>query len=340
MGFEPKKLALLRILQILEEKTDAEHPLTQDQIRQKLEQDYGIKLERKAISANLSLLKEAGYEIESDRRRGSYMQTREFDDAEIRVLIDAVRNSGHITKEFSEELVGRLEKLAGPGFHAAMKHNQTARARYKTDNQEVYTTLESIDTAIEKGYQISFQYESFGLSRTNGRPVLRTHSVDNASPYGLILYNQRYYLKLYRGSVQRGFFEFDKLDRIKNLTIHKDLPVIPPDKIDQRRAYFFGNRFGKIPRLMADMVSERIGWVELVIKKELLDDLIDTFGSGCVCSKTDSPLKIKVRFAANIEAVKQWILLHLSEAEILSPSTLLVSFVSSLRRQLEKYQNK
>ena len=60
-NLEPKKLALLRILQIFQRYSDYNHPLTQDKIIEYLEKDYGIKLERKAVSRNISMLKEAGY---------------------------------------------------------------------------------------------------------------------------------------------------------------------------------------------------------------------------------------------------------------------------------------
>ena len=78
-SFEPKKLALIRIWQILKEYSDYDHPLTQDDIARHLENDYGIVIERKAISRNISLLKEAGIEIES-RRAGSYLEGRDFED--------------------------------------------------------------------------------------------------------------------------------------------------------------------------------------------------------------------------------------------------------------------
>ena len=74
-SLEPKKLALLRILQILEEYSDYDHPLKQEEICERLDKEYGIVIERKAIGRNLSLLKEAGYDIESDRR-GSYLAER------------------------------------------------------------------------------------------------------------------------------------------------------------------------------------------------------------------------------------------------------------------------
>ena len=71
-SFEPTKLALVRILQILEQYSDFDHPLKQQDIIDYLEKDYGIVIERKAVGRNLSLLKEAGFDIASDRR-GSYL---------------------------------------------------------------------------------------------------------------------------------------------------------------------------------------------------------------------------------------------------------------------------
>ena len=67
-NFEPKKLALIRILDILKFYSDVNHPLTQEEIIDYLESDYGIVIERKAVGRNISLLKEAGIEIESDKR--------------------------------------------------------------------------------------------------------------------------------------------------------------------------------------------------------------------------------------------------------------------------------
>ena len=48
-SLEPKKLALIRIYQIFKEYSDYDHPLTQDDISNHLEKNYGITIERKAI---------------------------------------------------------------------------------------------------------------------------------------------------------------------------------------------------------------------------------------------------------------------------------------------------
>ena len=51
-SLEPKKLAILRIWQILQKHSDYDHPLTQEEIIKYLKNDYGIKMERKAMGIN------------------------------------------------------------------------------------------------------------------------------------------------------------------------------------------------------------------------------------------------------------------------------------------------
>ena len=95
-SLESKKLALLRILQILYAYSDSEHRLIYDEILTLLRRDYGLTVERKAVGRNLSLLREAGFEIVTTPR-GSYLAERPFEDAELRLLIDGVLSSAHIS---------------------------------------------------------------------------------------------------------------------------------------------------------------------------------------------------------------------------------------------------
>ena len=62
-SFENKKLALLRIFQILEKYSDENHCLTQKDISNYLSNQYQIQIERKTVARNISLLREAGIEI-------------------------------------------------------------------------------------------------------------------------------------------------------------------------------------------------------------------------------------------------------------------------------------
>ena len=210
-SFEPKKLALIRIWQILKEYSDCDHPLTQDDIARHLENDYGIVIERKAISRNISLLKEAGAEIESGRT-GSYLERRDFEDSELKLLIDGVLCSKYITAKHSKDLIDRLCGLSNKYFRSHVKNIHSVNDWYKTDNQALFYNIELIDTAIEEGKQIHYDYNKYGVDKK-----LHKSSHQYVSPYLMILHNQHYYLMAY--SEYWGNMAFHRLDRITNMNI-------------------------------------------------------------------------------------------------------------------------
>ena len=137
-NIEPKKNALLRILQIFQKYSDYDHPLTQDDILQHLARDYGIELERKAVGRNISYLKEAGIEIESNKR-GSYLAYREFDDSELRLLVDGVLASRHISAKYSKALIDKLCNLSNVYFRSHVKNVYSVDQWSKSDNSQFFS---------------------------------------------------------------------------------------------------------------------------------------------------------------------------------------------------------
>ena len=59
-----KKSSILLVLKVLEEYTDEEHYLTQQEIADKIYQVYDIELERKSVGSSLSMLEELDYDID------------------------------------------------------------------------------------------------------------------------------------------------------------------------------------------------------------------------------------------------------------------------------------
>ena len=187
-SLEPKKLALIHILQILERYTDCDHLLKHDEIVKKLESDYGIVVERKAIGRNLSLLKEAGYDIETTKK-GSYLASRLFEDSELRLLSDSVLSSRHITAKHSKELIEKLTTLSNKYFKSHIKNVYSVNDWGKSENDALFYNIETIDEAIEKKCKVRFDYNKYGADKKLHRSA--THIV---SPYQMILHNQRYFL--------------------------------------------------------------------------------------------------------------------------------------------------
>ena len=56
-----KKLVPVYILEILRKHSDADHPLTQKQILDYLQNEYGMDVERKMIRRDIGNLQDAGY---------------------------------------------------------------------------------------------------------------------------------------------------------------------------------------------------------------------------------------------------------------------------------------
>lgn len=92
-----KKMLNMLIWEILREYSDQEHRLTQHEIIRLLKSNYDMDCDRRSVKNNILCLKELGYEISMED--GYYLLEREFDDAELRMLIDSVLFSKNLTQK-------------------------------------------------------------------------------------------------------------------------------------------------------------------------------------------------------------------------------------------------
>lgn len=326
-SLESKKLALIRIWQIFREYSDYDHPLTQEDIADRLEKQYGIVIERKAVSRNISLLKEAGVDIES-RRAGSYLAAREFEDSELHMLIDGVLSSKHITAKHSKDLIERLCSLSNRYFRSHVKNIHSVGDWGKTDNQALFYNIELIDTAIEEGRQIHYEYNKYGTDKK-----LHKTSQQYVSPYLMILHNQRYYLMAY--SEYWGNIVFHRLDRIINMSIAdetaKPLRTVP--------GYEAGINYRELSSAMPYMYTDRPERIEFLADISIIDHIIDWFGREVEITKDTDEAKVRVSLKASPNAMEHWALQYLSHVEITAPEELRVRVKKALMDGVEKYRN-
>lgn len=326
-SLESKKLALIRIWQILKEYSDYNHPLTQEDIANKLETQYGIVIERKAISRNISLLKEAGVEIES-KRAGSYLEYRDFEDSELHMIIDGILSSKHITAKHSKDLIDRVCGLSNRYFKASVRHIHSVNDWSKTDNQALFYNIEMIDTAIEKGRQIHYDYNKYGIDKK-----LHKSSQQYVSPYLMILHNQRYYLMAY--SEYWGNIVFHRLDRITNMTL-TDKPATPLRSVP---GYEKGINYKDLSSTMPYMYTDKPEWIEFIADAGIIDQIIDWFGSDVKFVKTEDDSKVKCILKASPNAMEHWAMQYLIHVEITAPEALRARVKKALMDGVEKYKN-
>ena len=325
-NLEPKKLALLRIWQILKIYSDQDHPLTQDDIAAYLEKDYGITIERKAVSRNLSLLKEAGIEIESGRG-GSYLGQRDFEDSELRMLIDGILSSRHITANHSRDLIERICGLSNRYFRSHIKNIYSVNDWNKTDNQALFYNIELADTAIEQGRQLHYDYNKYGTDKK-----LHRTSHQYVSPYQMILHNQRYYLMGYSEYWKNMIYH--RLDHITNMTVTER----PATNIRSLPGYENGIDYRVLSSSMPYMFSDKPVRVRMLADRSVIDQVLDWFGNGIRIAKTEKDEgKVEIVLDASPGAMKLWALQYLQYVEILEPDSLRTAIKACLEDAVKKY---
>lgn len=324
-NLEPKKLALIRIWQIFHKYSDYDHPLTQDEIAEHLESDFGIVIERKAIGRNISLLKEAGVDIES-RRAGSYLESREFEDSELKLLIDGVLCSQHINPRHSTDLIEKLCGLSNKYFRSHVKHIHTVSDWNKTENKALFYNIEMVDTAIEEGKQLQYDYNKYGLDKK-----LHKSSLQRVTPYQLILHNQKYYLMAH--STYWDNMVFHRLDRISNIQFYDE----PAKAIREIQGYENGIDYKRIATTMPYMYSDEPERICFIASVGIIDQVIDWFGKDIKIDNTEDENKVCVSLMASPYAMEHWAMQYLNHVEVIAPEHLREQIKASLEKGIKSY---
>lgn len=320
---EPKKAALIRMMQILEKESDVDHPLTQDDIIRKLELDYGIALERKAVSRNLKILEEAGFDILSDRR-GSYLCSRTFDDNELRLIIDSILASKHISAKDSKSLIDRLCGLTSKYFKKRVKYIHSVDQWDKTQQRQLFYNIEIVDAAIEAGKMIECDYNHYGTDKK-----LHKSSFQRISPYQLILHNQHYYLMAY--SSYWKSMTYLRLDRITNIRL-SERPLVSLRSVE---GYERGIDYSELTTALPYMFSDKPELIELEVNEEVVDQVVDWFGSEVRFRDDGDKLVATVRSSPT--AMIFWAMQYAAYVTVLSPASIRGKVAENLKAAAEKY---
>ena len=189
-GFEPKKLLILRIYQILNEYSDADHKLKQADIIAYLASEYGIECERKAIARNIDYLKHAGIDIVQDRGDGYYLAERRFEHGELRFLTDSVIANRNVCESYTKEIIRKLVKEGGVYYKNYARCVDLGDWR-KSENKEYFLNIELLSEAIEKKVKVTFRFMHYGVDK---RLHARKPDKETVNPYKLFFKNGHYYL--------------------------------------------------------------------------------------------------------------------------------------------------
>lgn len=346
----PKKLIIINILDILNRYTDAEHTLSQKEIQQKLESEYSMKVDRKAVKRNLMNLIECGYPIEYsetprmtlNKKTGEYEENnilsdfyieREFDNSELRLLIDSIIFSNHIPLGDKKRLIDKLEGLSNIYFKTRMKH-VAAMGGKKPETHALFYTIEVLDEAISKGRQVKFHYDEYGVDKklhhrkTNDGDV-REYLIN---PYQIVAKNGRYYLVCnYDKYDDLAHYRLDRISDIELLSTYAkpvtDLPGMQ-----------YGLDLKKHLNQHIYMFSDDVIRAKFVANKYILNDIMDFFGDETQFSdETEDTITVSVQVAG--QDMEHFAMQFATEVTVTAPQELAEKCKNNILAAAERYKN-
>ncbi len=308
--FLPATLTALKILQILKESSDQDHPIAQVAIAEKLDVD------RKTIARCLEVMEGyMDYEI-AHQKKGVYLipDDDSFELSEVRLLIDSVLASKVISAEQTDIIVKKLSKLLNKYDRTHIRHIHSYKDWSKVDNINIFWTIEVFDDAINKNVQVSFDYNMVGIDK-------KLHIIGRytASPVQLAFSSGQYFLLAYTDEDDeiRSF----RIDKITNAKILDNVSKKANKELDWRdiaSVYVEGHpymSFGKTEHIRLRILQDEIGRV------------FDVFGtnvriSSCGDDNEKHAGMVEVAFYANTEDVYRFMVQNADVAEIMEPHSI------------------
>lgn len=323
-----QKLKILYLLKILMEKTDETHRITMPEIIEALKA-YNIKAERKSIYSDIENLRLYGIDVIGEKENKTYyyyIGNRQFELAELKLLVDSVQSAKFITAKKSNELIRKIEGLASQ-YEASQLHRQVyVTERVKTFNEGIYYNVDQIHQAIAENVQIQFQYFNWNVKKE--QVLRRNGAIYQVSPWALSWNDENYYLVAFDSAEDK--IKHFRVDKMLHITLTKE----SRDGIERFRQF----DMGAYARKMFGMFGGEEELVKLECENYLAGVIIDRFGTDVMMYPKDEE-----HFIANVRVAVSgqfltWVMSLGDGATIVGPEKVVEQMKKEIRRLSDQYQ--
>lgn len=287
------KIKLLKILEILRQDSDEEHPLSTSELCSKLN-EQGIICDRRVLATDINQLIENGYDIIRVKERSTkyFIADRNFDVPELRILMDAVQAASFITPKKTEVLLDKIADLGGSHRAALLKRNVWFNTTKHT-NENILYIINEIDNAITNRKQLSFNY--FDYTYEGKREYRKNGERYTANPITTIFNNDAYYLVCYSDKHKDSVAHY-RIDRME--AVNTESKSITPSAVAKKfdPAKHYNEVFG--------MFTGNTEQVTFEIDARLIDAMIDRFGENTQFTAKENG---KLMFTAQVQISSQFI---------------------------------
>lgn len=317
-----QKLKIIYLMKILLERTDETHSITMQEIISALE-TYGISAERKSIYSDIENLRLYGMDIISEQQDRTYyyhVGNRQFELAELKLLVDSVQSAKFITAKKSNELIKKIEGLASKYEASQLQRQVYVAKRIKTMNESIYYNVDIIHTAINENLKITFQYFQWNVYK---EMVLRRNGASyEVSPWALSWDDENYYLIAFDSSE----------DKIKHFRVDKMLHIEIKNEKRQGKYHFRKFDMAVYAKKMFGMFSGEEQNVKLECVNELAGVMIDRFGKDFILTPVDQKhFTVNVRVSVSRQFLA-WIIALGDGVRIVGPD----SVIEEMNREIDR----
>lgn len=308
------KQKLLILIDILKNQTDEYHILNALEICDEMKK-RGVSCERKSVYSDIKLLNENGFDIVNTRtpRSGYFMASRDFELAEVRLIIDAIQAADFITVKKSNQLIEKMSGLVSNDEFERLCQQISLSNRIKCDNEEIYYNIDCLNRAIDSKKQVSFKYLKHKIDE---KRIINEEKDFLVNPYALIWSNDHYYLVC--NNPKYDNLMHARLDRMRKTEILETTA----DSFENVSEYKDKFDVADYANKMFNMFSGTSEEIILVCDNSILEDIYDRFGEDAKIRIEDSTRFVLTSSAAVNEGLCSWIMQYGKKIYVRSPEKL------------------
>lgn len=263
-----QKVKLLKLIEMLRQDSDENHPLKTVEICEKLAR-MGITCDRRTLSKDIHTLRNYGYEIGAvmiGHEKGYFMVEKEFTIAELKIMIDAIQAASFVTPEKTDDLVNKVASMGGSSKVDILKSNIVCFNARKHTNEGIYDNVEVLEEAIQAKKQASFYY--FDRNEKGQRVYRKDKKRYVVEPMALIFNEDNYYLMCFSS----------KYDGITNYRVDRMEEVAVEDAVVSEGAMIDDSDIAEYTRQAFKMYGGPVMDVTLDFDDKLIGVVQDKFG--------------------------------------------------------------
>ena len=319
-----QKQKMLLILDYLQKHTDETHAATTPQLISYLESN-GIKAERKSIYNDIQTLTDFGYDIVRGPgpHDGYQLLSRDFELAEVKLLVDLVQSSKFITTKKSRELIGKLQHLVSENDARKLQRQVVVTDRNKALNENIYYSVDVIYAAIADNKQIRFQYFDWNVHKQ--MVPRKDGAIYEVSPWLLTWDDENYYLVAYDRSASM----------MKHYRVDKMLHIALSETAREGREDFEQIDVAAYSKKTFGMFAGEEETIQLLCDNSLIGVIVDRFGSDVALRSYDETHALARMNVAVSPQFFGWLAGLSGRVTIYAPQDLAASYKDYLQHLLD-----